>query len=44
MSVVTMVSTNEWMFDDDPKFQALADALAAFYKENLKAFQFGLQK
>ena len=35
---------NEWMFDDDPKFQALADALAAFYKENLKAFQFGLQK
>ena len=35
---------NEWMFDDDPKFQALTDALAAFYKENLKAFQFGLQK
>ena len=35
---------NEWMFDDDPKFQALADALAAFYKENLNAFQFGLQK
>ena len=24
---------NEWMFDEDPKFQALAKALADFYKE-----------
>lgn len=30
---------NEWMFDDDPKFQALAD----FYKEYLIPTKFGLQ-
>ena len=35
---------NEWMFDEDPKFQALAAALADFYKEHLKPMEFGLQK
>ena len=34
---------NEWMFDDDPKFQGLAAALADFFKEYLKPFRFGLQ-
>lgn len=32
---------NEWMFDEDPKFQALAAALADFYKEHLKPMEFG---
>ena len=31
-------------FDEDPKFQALAAALADFYKEHLKPMEFGLQK
>ena len=35
---------NEWMFDDDPKFQGLAKALADFFKTYLKPFQFGLQE
>ena len=35
---------NEWMFDEDPKFQALAAALADFYKEHLKPMEFSLQK
>lgn len=35
---------NEWMFDEDPKFQALAAALADFYKKYLLPTQFGLQE
>ncbi len=34
---------NEWMFDDDLKFQDLAKALGAFFSEYLKPIKYGLQ-